>query len=333
MSVLRKRRTTAVSVAALAVVLIVPSVSNAATNFGSRLINDPTTSDCQLLLSSCTVLSYIQPSDPAGDPYAGGAPVSGVITKLRIRAYGVGGPAQASFRVGNVTPATGFASATGTAGPVGATATVPAFSGGATPITEVNGRIPVSAGQHLAVDGGVNLAATYDSSGSKFSYVFAPPLMAGTGATGSNAVTGELLVAATIEPDADKDGFGDETQDRCPSDATTRGTCIGGLKVSGGKVRYLLSQASTVSIALAKASKGRRVKNKCVRQTRKNHTAKRCTRYVKIGKTFSAPGKIGANKATLPKLRAGKYQLTITAIDSAGRKTVKKKTFTVKKSK
>lgn len=34
-----------------------------------------------------------------------------------------------------------------------------------------------------------------------------------------------LNLAATIEPDADHDGYGDETQDQCPSDATTQGPC------------------------------------------------------------------------------------------------------------
>jgi hypothetical protein len=32
-------------------------------------------------------------------------------------------------------------------------------------------------------------------------------------------------VSAVVEPDADKDGFGDETQDQCPADATTQGAC------------------------------------------------------------------------------------------------------------
>jgi hypothetical protein len=30
---------------------------------------------------------------------------------------------------------------------------------------------------------------------------------------------------ADIEPDADADGFGDETQDLCPTDASTQGAC------------------------------------------------------------------------------------------------------------
>jgi hypothetical protein len=32
-------------------------------------------------------------------------------------------------------------------------------------------------------------------------------------------------VTATVEPDADGDGFGDETQDSCPTDASTHGPC------------------------------------------------------------------------------------------------------------
>jgi hypothetical protein len=34
-----------------------------------------------------------------------------------------------------------------------------------------------------------------------------------------------LDISAQLEPDADHDGFGDETQDQCPSDASTQGTC------------------------------------------------------------------------------------------------------------
>jgi hypothetical protein len=32
-------------------------------------------------------------------------------------------------------------------------------------------------------------------------------------------------ISATVEPDADHDGFGDETQDKCPTDPSTQGTC------------------------------------------------------------------------------------------------------------
>lgn len=35
----------------------------------------------------------------------------------------------------------------------------------------------------------------------------------------------EVLISGTVEPDADGDGFGDETQDGCPSDASVQGDC------------------------------------------------------------------------------------------------------------
>jgi hypothetical protein len=39
------------------------------------------------------------------------------------------------------------------------------------------------------------------------------------------ADSGELPLAAKLEPDADRDGFGDETQDGCATSATTHGPC------------------------------------------------------------------------------------------------------------
>jgi hypothetical protein len=32
-------------------------------------------------------------------------------------------------------------------------------------------------------------------------------------------------ISVTVEPDADRDGYGDETQDQCPTDASTQGPC------------------------------------------------------------------------------------------------------------
>jgi hypothetical protein len=37
----------------------------------------------------------------------------------------------------------------------------------------------------------------------------------------------QVNLKATVEPDADRDGFGDETQDDCPTDARTRDECTG----------------------------------------------------------------------------------------------------------
>ncbi len=34
-----------------------------------------------------------------------------------------------------------------------------------------------------------------------------------------------ILIAANVEPDSDRDGFGDETQDQCPTNAAIQGPC------------------------------------------------------------------------------------------------------------
>ena len=47
----------------------------------------------------------------------------------------------------------------------------------------------------------------------------------GTSATLNPFNNFRLNISALLEPDADSDGFGDETQDRCPTNASTQGTC------------------------------------------------------------------------------------------------------------
>ena len=210
-----------------------------------------------------------------------------------------------------------------------------------TPIMETPGRLPVKAGQQLAVDASPNLWATHNDSGQKFSYVYSPPLVDGSGARGSLEPTGELLVAATIEPDADGDGFGDETQDGCSRQATTQGPCddaapgVSGLRVKGGTVLYSLSEAGTVTFRLLKKIPARRVRGKCVRRTRKNRKRKACRKFRQV-RRFVRAGGPGPNEVRLPnrrKLRPGFYRLTMTVTDVAGNQSSKTTTFKVKKKK
>jgi hypothetical protein len=53
--------------------------------------------------------------------------------------------------------------------------------------------------------------------------VLDPP--AGTTATYDPNFDLQIDVSAVLEQDADQDGFGDETQDQCPTNATTQGPC------------------------------------------------------------------------------------------------------------
>src|SRR5215213_4452981 len=337
-----RTRLTIAAVTVLGGLLVLPAAGQAATNFGSRLLNDPTENTCEKV-GPCTIVSFIHPAPPEGDPYSGGAPVDGVITKFRVRADAVGAPGTITFRVADIllpdpnNNGSALASAKGT----GPTVTiVPDEAASETPITEFGGRLPVAKGQHLAVDITESIRIVYNSNGSKFSYLFVPPLVEGAGARGSTDAINELLVAATIEPDADRDGFGDETQDQCPRQASTQGACddtkpvISGLAVKGANVSYNLSEAATVSFLLEKKFPGRRVGQKCVKQTPKNKKRKRCPRF-KVISSFAGPGSAGANSVKLPigKPKPGFYKLKMTARDAAGNDTKTTTTFNVKKKK
>jgi hypothetical protein len=91
-----------------------------------------------------------------------------------------------------------------------------------------NVRIPVQAGDALgAADAGGSLLACEES-----------PPAASVGLVEGNPATGatvpfslspdnksQVPIFATVEPDADGDGHGDETQDQCPTDASTHEAC------------------------------------------------------------------------------------------------------------
>jgi hypothetical protein len=260
-----------------------------------------------------------------------------VITKFRVRAFAVDQPGTVTLRVGDVSrpnpsdQTTAVATVTGT----GPTVPIPVIPDPETPVREFAAQLPIKQGQHLELDPSATVNAVYASSGSKFTYSFEPPLVDGQGPRGSTDVTEELLVQVTIEPDADGDGFGDETQDQCPTQAGTHGACVSnpppatlavnGLAVRTGKIAYTLSKEATVTLKLAKAKKGRKVKGRCVAQTRKNRRRRSCTRYATVLAGIAGPGAGGANTLALPKpngrkLRKGRYRLTLTANDATGAK-------------
>ena len=154
-----------------------------------------------------------------------------------------------------------------TAAGTGPSVTIPPTGGAlSTPVHQFPARLSVTVGNHLAIDA-ASIRATVNVGGN-FSYLFLPPLVAGEAARSSKSTAGELLVQADIEPDADGDGFGDETQDGCPSQSTTEAACdnkppaVSRLRVAGRRVRYRLSEASTVRFQVQRAIPGRRVQRR-----------------------------------------------------------------------
>ena len=166
-----------------------------------------------------------------------------------------------------------------------------------------------------------------------------------------------ILVNADVEADADHDGFGDETQDACPSDPATQGPCKAGADTVapsvlslgflnstfraaskggsvarkkppvGTRVRYRVSEAGRARFTIERRAKGRKKGRKCVAPTKKNRKAKRCTRYVRLKGSFSRASTAGLNSFRFTgrlrgkKLRPGRYRLVMVATDAAKNKS------------
>jgi hypothetical protein len=94
----------------------------------------------------------------------------------------------------------------------------------------------------------------------------------------------------------------------------------------GTTLRFTLSEAARVKVAVERKSSGRRVKvagkRRCVKPTKANATKPRCTRYLPAG-ALSVDGNSGANALKLTgklggkTLKPGRYRLTLTAVDGA----------------
>jgi hypothetical protein len=95
-------------------------------------------------------------------------------------------------------------------------------------------RIPVQSGDLLGSSltvvnsGKLEQGAIFcktESPGDEIAFVAGDPSVGATESTAGNETGFQNPVTVTVEPDADGDGYGDETQDQCPTDASTQGPC------------------------------------------------------------------------------------------------------------
>lgn len=329
-------RSLAIACALTGLALAFPVSGHAAQTFGSLLKNSPAPGPDPCVDTApgpCTLVGYINPNDP-GDPVTSPAPANGVIVRFRIRSLGA---EAVTLRLATVTKQgdTILAQATRT----GPTVTTQ----GTGEIEEFPARLQVVNGEQLALDA-PSTRMVYNQGGNEYTPLYAPPLVEGQGPRGPGGEpTGELLVQATMEPDADGDGFGDETQDGCPTQRSTQGPCdntgpgISGVAVEARAIRYRLSEAATLTVRVQRARKGRRVRGQCRRETSRNRNRPRCIRYVSLRGRFTDAGEAGSNTRTLParfrgrRLGPGRYRLLITARDEVGNETRATKTFVIRK--
>jgi hypothetical protein len=287
---------------AIAALLALPAAGQASQTFGSQLKNSPAPGPAcvETTPGPCTIVSYINPNAD-GDPVTSPAPADGVIVKLRIKSAG---PETVTFRLATVNKQGDvvFAQAAGTG---------PSLNlQGTGDIEEFAARVPVAQGAHIALDS-PSTKMVYNQGGDEFAYLYAPTLAEGQGPRAPSAEgVGELLVQAVMEPDADRDGFGDETQDGCSSQASVQGACdnsapaVQSLRLKGRSIRYSLSEAASVRLRIEKNRNGR---------------------FATI-RTLTSTGSAGKNIVSLRRaLPAGRYRVVAVATDSSGNKSASKR--------
>jgi hypothetical protein len=209
----RRLRLISALVGATGVGLLSATSAGAATNLGETF--DPP--------DSCAPdTTYLLTKSP-GNTYT--VPFGGVITSWSFQAGSVP-PVSVRLKVGRVVSGTDLSDVETDLSIIGqsATETVPANT-----LKSYTTRVAVQQGDFLGIylgGEGDELVQCADDSDLDFrdhynnSEVFA-------GATAPFTLEGgaQFDVAAVLEPDADHDGFGDETQDQCATNAGTQGSC------------------------------------------------------------------------------------------------------------
>ena len=249
----------------------------------------------------------------AGNPLPTAAPSAGVITQWKVNVIPVPVSIPQTLKV--LRPNTAaktvqvIGEASGTAG------------GGS---NAFNTRIPVQAGDRLGLfDGGTFGALLCELPGTSFLGAFeGGPGVGTTVPFVEFPAEARIPVSAVIEPDADGDGYGDETQDKCPQLASAQTECpVVTLDLSSaikkkGSVTVLLTASSEAPVKVtgtAKLGKGQKAKLSGKTQTVKPG---KITRF-----TLKFPKKLKEKLGDLSRKQSLQLKVTASATDLVGRVT------------
>ena len=283
------RRLMGLGVAGVLLSLAGTGQAQAATTIGSSLTATPnTTLSCP---GSCTFSQRTLPGRQVTSP------IDGVVVRWRIRTatpMTVAQPIALRVIRGTGPASTGV----GTSQP----GAVPATSG----IHTFETRLPIQSGDFIGINCcNSGLTAFSGAAGASMDN-WSPPL--GDGETRSPDGPNpnfQLLVNADIEPDADRDGYGDETQDGCPTDPTAQGVCpdraapettinSGPIKTDSRKVAFGFLSSEPGSTFACKLT-GKKVRKAALKQYGP------CT-----------------SKRKYKRLKPGRYRFFVYATDAAG---------------
>jgi hypothetical protein len=198
-------------VGATAVALVAVPSASAATNLGETF-NPP---------SFCAPGTTYITTDSPGDTYL--VPFSGVITEWSFQTDSLGPPA-AKLKIGRADTDTVLSD---TETPLSIVGESGSENLAPNTLNRFSARVSVQQGDFLGIYlGGDQLVHCSDSASLGFQDHFnSSDVPAGTSDTFERENEGQVEVAAVLERDADNDGFGDESQDQCPSNGGTQGPC------------------------------------------------------------------------------------------------------------
>lgn len=304
---MRKRCGIALAGLLAAMSLVGAPAASAATEFGDNCAADDSTESTPITLFEITAVD---------NPLPTSAPSAGVITKWKVNV--IPAPVSIPQTLKVLRP-----------NPVAKTALIVGedsrgIAGG---LNSFDARIPVQAGDRLGLFG-ASAAGTLicELPGAHVLGVFA-----GGGNAGGTVNFAEIApevrvpVSAVIEPDADSDGYGDETQDKCPQDAAVQTQCpvvvldaIPLAKKSSVVVLVTTSLETPVTVSGTFKAAGKSKGAKSSAQLR----LKGVTSTVKPGVisriTLPFSAKLKSELAALPSKRSLKLKLTASATNAAG---------------
>ena len=295
--------------------LIGASSATAATEIGS---------DCQAT-SGAAGYTFVQLNKVSGGSLPIAAPSAGVVTKWKVNsgiptAVGqklqilrpTGGPNQFQT-VAESTPAT-------------------VFQG----LNSFDTRLPIQAGDRPAVagaPGGSVAAPLYCETGNPADEMGAltPESTLGSTNTYPPALGLVAAISAVVEPDADGDGYGDETQDKCPRSATVQQVecpiiTLGALsKAKKGSAQILVSASSQASVAVVgtvhipkRAKKGKKGKARKARTITIQGGTKGVIPGAVVPFSLVFPPTLKSALTSLPRSKSLRLVATVTTVDLAG---------------
>lgn len=190
---------------ALVAAALAPTPVLAVTTIGSDLAGAPEGSD-GCASSSCTRLQTALPGRPVS------VPSDGVVVRWRVRGSAGALQLQVLRPVGDGS----YTAISSSSRPLVSTSDIQSF----------DARVAVKAGDVLAIRIGSSSTLGWRTNNGAADADWEPAISTGeTRQPSSTTTTLEDLYNADVEPDADGDGYGDESQDGCPGDPTSHITC------------------------------------------------------------------------------------------------------------